>query len=725
MSVLGAILGLNPRAESVADDSSADPWDRPEFWTGGQSLITSAGELVGPERSLSLSTYYACLKILAEDVAKVGWHLYERGQGGRRRADTDPRYWLVHDEPGGPDGEVSDFTFRETLVYWAAGWGHAEAEIIRDGRGMPTGMELIHPSRVTERRTDSGALVYDIRRDSAQNFRPLMGAQAGTVEATLPAENVFQLKNFGGLSVARLAAETIGHALAVRRFGAAFFGNGTVLGGWLEHPAKLNPEARKTLKQLWADRYQGPGKAHKTALLEEGVQFHPLAVPPESAQFVETMRFTVPEVCNWFRVPMYKLNLLDGVPKANIEQLSLDYVGDTVQTWTTRLDKEGNRKLLFERERRVFYFEHNLDSLKRADLAARGEYYKTAIANGWMTINEVRALQNLDGIGPAGDQAFVPLNQTTAERVLNGEPPPNASKAGPDAAAADLDFKRQVVKQLIADGTIGDVIFNLTDGKRLLADVNLPVASGSPEEPWLPVVAASGPLVSGETIEDPQGDVVGGDVVGDDLGDAEGGGAGGGGDGEPTNDQHAAPSSGAGAGGAGVNDAPGPSAHPDPNQDPNSGPNSGQAHRTAALKATARLFAAGAERSLAKLRNAAERKSRLEPAAFAAWAEGQAEGLGADLAANLEAAAETLLELLGGPEFLVRERKSALERMRGALAACASAIVAGLATGGTTARGAWAAWPGRLALVAQGEVVGSGELGERGRRKEARRTGKA
>lgn len=436
MSVLGLLLGIGPRAESAPDEASVDAFDRPDLWNNWSGAVsTTSGEMVGPESSLSLSIYYACLKILAEDVAKVPWHLYRRkNDQGRTRASEDLRYWLVHDDP---NSEIDDFTFKEAIVHWAAGWGAGYAEITRDSRGNPIGMHLIHPSRVTRRRNSAGALVYDVRRDSSALFMPLAGVK-GPPEATLRDEDMFVLRNMGGYSVAELAAETIGHAKAVRRFGAAFFGHGTQLSGVLEHPGKISPQARNNLRQSWDDRYKGANNAFKTPVLEEGIKYHPLSVPPDQAQFVETIRATVPEVCNWFRMPMYKLNVLEGTPKANMEQLSLDYVGDTVQTWTTRLDKQARRKLLFEGERRTLYFEHDLNALMRADSAARSQFYKGMQEQGNLTINEVRARENMDGIGPAGDQHFVPLNMTTAERVQQGLPPPAGAQSTKPAAAGGI-----------------------------------------------------------------------------------------------------------------------------------------------------------------------------------------------------------------------------------------------------------------------------------------------
>ena len=86
------------------------------------------------------------------------------------------------------------------------------------------------------------------------------------------------------------------------------------------------------------------------------------------------------------------------------------------------------------------------------------------------------------------------------------------AKHEPGARTTEIEWKREIVKALFGDPTTGDVLANLTNLRTLLDEVGVKRQEGY-EEPWLPVVAATGPLVSGETVEDEEGDVVGGDVM--------------------------------------------------------------------------------------------------------------------------------------------------------------------------------------------------------------------
>jgi HK97 family phage portal protein len=619
MSIIGGILNSVGGYES-------DPIHDHRLWTpsAAASVRTTSGEMVNPDSALVLGTYFACLMVLSQDVAKISRHLYRRtGEQERARESGDHRYWMVHDEP---NEETTDMTFVETVTHWAAGWGNGYAEIVRDGRGAPMSMFPIHPSRVEpKRRKDGGAIYYRISiNDMNERARATMdGRVASHIE--IEPENMLHIRGMGndlaGYSVARLAAETLGQAIAVRRFGAAFFGNGANSNLVIKHEGNLTEQALGHLRQSIADTHGGAGNAHRPWILEEGMTVEKMSVPPNEAQFLETLRASVPEVCAWFRMPPHMVGHLDNAIKANIEEQSLSYAPNTILPWTRRWDKELNRKLLTHKERttRVLYFEHDLKSLLMADSKARAEFYKTLREMGAITGNEIRASENMDNMGPLGDVFLVPVNYGTLDKVVNGtqDDAAEAEKMEAENAAADLNFRREVVKQMVADGTFGDVVFNMTDGRTLLEGVNLPVVADA-AKPWLPVVAAQGPLVSGAVMVDAEGRIVGGDVV------------------EPPEPQPVAHT---------------PSA---PTATPVAEPDDGEQMRIAG-KSTMRLFVQAADRTLGKLAAREQRKGEADDEYLAK--------LAAEMAENMGPAAETMLELAFGGAGLTARRPEAMRRL--------------------------------------------------------------
>ena len=116
--------------------------DRPEMWSpnsGGWMRRTMSGERVSPGRALTLSAWFACARVIAEDIGKLPFLVYRRlPNGGKERAIDHTIYRLLRTNP---NPETNAGTLRETMTGWAESWGNAFAEIQRDGMGNPCGVD--------------------------------------------------------------------------------------------------------------------------------------------------------------------------------------------------------------------------------------------------------------------------------------------------------------------------------------------------------------------------------------------------------------------------------------------------------------------------------------------------------------------------------------------------------------------------------------------------------
>jgi HK97 family phage portal protein len=399
-------------------------------WAGG--LTTRAGMAVGPVTAMTLAIYYACLRNISEDVGKLPLHTYRRLPRGKERAVDHPAYALLHDQP---NDDMTAMTFRETLTHHALAWGNGYAEIVFSPGNVVQALWPIHPSRVQVRRDEDGRLVYDVY--GGELTLP-GGSRAGV--RRLRQDNILHIKGLGsegyeGYSVLRLAAESLGLGLAAQTFGAAFFGNGATVGAVLEHPATLTEAAQKRLRESWQTIYGGPSNAMKLAVLEEGLKYTRLGVPPEEAQFLETRQFQVEEVCRWFRMPKSKVHDLTDSTYSNMEQQNLEYVPDTLMPWLTRWEQELKRKLFADEPE--YFAEHAVQGLLRGDQAARATFYKDLFGVGAISPNDVREFENLNSIGPAGDTFFIasnnytPINQVVHEDNTDEQDAPNAPAGFP------------------------------------------------------------------------------------------------------------------------------------------------------------------------------------------------------------------------------------------------------------------------------------------------------
>jgi len=203
-----------------------------------------------------------------------------------------------------------------------------------------------------------------------------------------------------GYSPIAIERNAIGLGIAAEEYGGKFFSNGARPSGILTHPNTVkNPKA---LRESWNAAYGGSSNAGRVCVLEEGMRFESIAMPNNEAQFLETRKFQVDEICRIFRVPPHLVGNLEHATFSNIEHQSIDFAVHTIRPWLVRIEQSMNRALFTDREKGVYYVQFNIDGLMRGDYKSRMEGYAIARQNGWMSANDIRALENQNPI-PAED----------------------------------------------------------------------------------------------------------------------------------------------------------------------------------------------------------------------------------------------------------------------------------------------------------------------------------
>ncbi|HFG8780387.1 TPA: phage portal protein, partial [Corynebacterium striatum] len=134
---------------------------------------------------------------------------------------------------------------------------------------------------------------------------------------------------------------------------------------------------------------------------EEGMKYTPISVSPEQAQFLETRKFQINEIARIFRIPPHMVGDLEKSSFSNIEQQSLEFVKYTLDPWVIRWEQALTKTLLSPREKPSVFVKFNLEGLLRGDYVSRMNGYAVARQNGWMSANDIRALENLDRIAAA------------------------------------------------------------------------------------------------------------------------------------------------------------------------------------------------------------------------------------------------------------------------------------------------------------------------------------
>ena len=343
---------------------------------------------------MQTTAVYACVRILAEAVASLPLHVYEyQDDGGKKLVHDHPLYYLLHDEP---NPEMTSFVFRETLMSHLLIWGNAYAQIIRDGAGRVLGLYPLLPDKMEVQRDDRGNIYYVYSRNSDENptFK-----EYGNIK--LKAEDVLHIPGLGfdgliGYSPIAMAKNAVGMTLACEEYGASFFANGANPGGVLEHPGVLKDPSK--VRESWNSVYRGVSNAHKIAVLEEGMKYQQIGIPPEEAQFLETRKFQINEIARLYRIPPHMVGDLDKSSFSNIEQQSLEFVKYTLDPWVIRWEQSLQRSLLLPGEKGKYFIKLNVDGLLRGDYQSRMNGYAVGRQNGWFSANDIREMENMNPI---------------------------------------------------------------------------------------------------------------------------------------------------------------------------------------------------------------------------------------------------------------------------------------------------------------------------------------
>ncbi len=311
-----------------------------------------AGKVVNPRTAVQMSAVYACVRVISETVASLPLHVFEYTDAGTDKALKHPLYPILHDEP---NAEMTSFIWRETMLAHLLLWGNSYTQIIRNGRGQIVGLYPLLPEKMNVDRNDSGTLVYGYTRSDGKTV-------------PLRPEDVLHISGLGfdgimGYSPIALERNAIGLGLAAEEYGSRFFSNGATPAGVLTHPSTV--KNAQALRDSWNAAYGGSANSGKVAILEENMKFERISMPNNEAQFLESRKFQVAEICRIYRVPPHLVGDLEHATFSNIEHQGISFGVHTIRPWLVRIEQAMNKALFTDMEKGRFYVRFNMDGLMR------------------------------------------------------------------------------------------------------------------------------------------------------------------------------------------------------------------------------------------------------------------------------------------------------------------------------------------------------------------------
>lgn len=366
-----------------------------------------AGVTVTPDSGYSVPAAWACINVIAQTLASLPLKTYRKIEDtDRQLAKQSPLYTLLHDKPN--DWQTS-YQWRLMLMASVLTYGNGYARIVYSRSGAPISLVPIPTTNVTPFWAPNNEPAYNVTMPNSGESYVLLK------DEILHFMGIPNYDGLYGLSPIESCANAMGITIASEKFGARFFANGSQLGGILTHPERLSNEAKDNMRRGWEKRYQGPDNSHRTAILEEGVTFTPLTIPPDQAQFLETRKFQRSEIASIYRVPPHMIGDLERSTNNNIEHQSLEFIKYTMRPWFIAWEQQLEDKLLSPRQKRDMFIEFDADAMLRGDLQSRYSAYATARNWGWMSINDIRIAENMNRLDEdEGDVYLQPLNMVPA-----------------------------------------------------------------------------------------------------------------------------------------------------------------------------------------------------------------------------------------------------------------------------------------------------------------------
>jgi HK97 family phage portal protein len=380
----------------------------------GKDVPTRSGiGKVDAETAMRYSAVFACNRVLAETLASCPVFLYEvRPDGNREKVTNNTLYEIMHYQPN-PD--MTPTAFKESGVSNINFGGNFFAQKVRNTYGDLVQLRPVMWDRVRMKTDETtGSILYFVD-----------GADTPRTRETILHIPGMTIDGYFGITPLEFAQTTLKVGIYQEAFQQNFYQNGVMSSGVFKYPNELSDPAFQRLKKDLKENYAGLKNAGVPMILEGGGDFKELTMKLTDAQFLESKRFQIEDICRFYRVPLHLVQDLSRSTNNNIEHQSLEFIIYTMLPWFKRWEENLNLQLLTRDDRRRGrYFEFKIDSLLRGDAAARATAYATGRQWGWLSVNDILKLENMNPI-PNGDIYLQPSNMFEAGK----EPQANAAYA--------------------------------------------------------------------------------------------------------------------------------------------------------------------------------------------------------------------------------------------------------------------------------------------------------
>jgi HK97 family phage portal protein len=358
-------------------------------WGSGSDLevLNPSGVNINANSAFEVVAFWSAVSLISDTIATLPVDSYIRQDGNRRPYRPRPA-WVDQ-----PDVDLTKQAHYQQVLVSLLVNGNSYTRIFRNNSGDVVNLVCLDPATVTVRRSALGRKIFLIENES----------ESLTSDEIIHITDLIQPGSLIGLSRVERLREALGLSSAMQSFAARFFGTGATTQGIIEFPGNLTPEQAKMLRDGFDSAHRGFRRAHKTGVLSGGASYKQTTVPNDAAQFLESRRFSVEEIARAFNIPLSMMGVPGAQSYASTEQNAIQFVVHTLRPYIEKLEWSYSRLLPVEA-----FLKFNVDGLLRGDFNSRISAYSTGLQSGFMSVNDIRRLEDLSPT-EGGDQYRVPL----------------------------------------------------------------------------------------------------------------------------------------------------------------------------------------------------------------------------------------------------------------------------------------------------------------------------
>lgn len=354
------------------------------IWGAGDdiSAATLSSTVVTSETAFQVNAIYSAISLISDTISSLPVDTFIRRDGSRFAFRPRP-VWVSR-----PDVDTTKEAFWGAIIVSLLLDGNAFIRVYSNDAGEVVNLNVLNPHKVQIRRNGLGRVMFEVEGES----RMLSSDEVVFVP------DVVRPGHIRGVSRVEALKENFGLAIALQSYAAKFFGSGTQTAGIIEFPGNLTAEQAKALSEGFDARHRGWGRAHKTGIISGGAKYVPTSVENDKAQFLDSRRLAIEDVARAFNVPPHLLGLPGTNSYASVEQNNLAWVTHCLRPIVQKLETAFTPLLSRVPGGDTAFLKFNLDGLLRADINSRMSAYSTGLNSGFLTINDVRRLEDLQPI---------------------------------------------------------------------------------------------------------------------------------------------------------------------------------------------------------------------------------------------------------------------------------------------------------------------------------------